>query len=94
MTELVEVTGFTASGNKWCNNSPITEPTDGIPLAYPAVITVSGYPNGTTVGNVNVILNGVSGASGFADQFLLVAPAEARTTLTSWTTRGRCLRRV
>jgi len=74
MTELVEVTGFTASGNKWCNNSPITEPTDGIPLAYPAVITVSGYPNGTTVGNVNVILNGVSGASGFADQFLLVAP--------------------
>jgi hypothetical protein len=73
MTQLVEVTP-TQSGNTWCNSSSIAQPANGTPVAYPAMVHVSGYPNGTTVGNVTVLLNGASGTSGISNEFLLVAP--------------------
>ncbi len=75
MTELVEVTAA-QSGDEWCSgsNSPITMPQDSVPVAYPSVIAVSGY-GGATVGNVSVVLNGVTGQpSGISQQYMLVAP--------------------
>ena len=73
LTQLVEVTAA-KSGNEWCSgsNSPITQPLDGMPVPYPAVISVSGQTG--TVGNLNVILNGATGSMGITDQFMLVAP--------------------
>ena len=71
--QLVEVHP-TLSGTTWCNTAPA--PIQGIatPAMYPSVITVSGYPNGTTVSNVIVELEGATGPSGIDDMFLLVAP--------------------
>jgi Bacterial Ig-like domain (group 3)/Dockerin type I domain len=77
LSQLVEITPSN-SGNQWCNNAPITIPSGGIPLAYPALIKVTGVSN--SVNNVTVTLTGVTGlesqgGTGIADaQFLLVAP--------------------
>jgi hypothetical protein len=73
LTELIEVHP-TQSGNTWCNNTSFSAPLNGTPIAYPAVIPVSGYSAGTTVGNVTLELEGVTQTSELLAEFLLVAP--------------------
>lgn len=76
MTELVEATATNPTTNEWCNAGSMSVPNAGVPQAYPSIITVpsTAYAAGTTVGNVTVELDNVSGSSGIFDQFLLVAP--------------------
>jgi hypothetical protein len=81
LTELVEAhaTGTAAmSGpSQFCNTGPIVSPDETAGMLYPSVIGVSGYANGTTVGNVTVELEGATATTqnaGLNDQFLLVAP--------------------
>jgi hypothetical protein len=80
-TQLMEVHATNPTGNQWCNNSPISMPLDGSPLAYPAFIGISGYASGTTVSNVTVQLNDVAGSSGISGEFLLVAPGSGGQNL-------------
>lgn len=76
LTQLVEVQPA-QSGNTWCNNTSFSAPLNGTPIAYPAMIPVSGYSPGTTVGNVTLeledVTEGAAGA-GIEAEFLLVAP--------------------
>jgi hypothetical protein len=77
LTELVEAhaTGTAASSgpSQFCNSGPITAPDETVGMLYPSVIGVSGYANGTTVGNVTVELEDVTSVD-VSDQFVLVAP--------------------
>lgn len=60
------------NGDKWCNTGSLAVLGTVEPVAYPSVIKVSGYTAGTTVANIEVELESVTG---FADaQHLLVAP--------------------
>ena len=69
----------TQSTNTWCNGSAFYDPENSVsPLAYPSIISVSGYESGQTVANVTVELEQVVGPiQGIAGQFLLVAPGGA-----------------
>jgi MBG domain/Bacterial Ig-like domain (group 3)/Putative Ig domain len=76
LTQLVEVHP-TQSGDTWCNNTSFSAPLNGTSIVYPAMIPVSGYPGGTTVGNVTLELEGVTqgaAGTGIDAEFLLVAP--------------------
>jgi len=74
MTQLVEVTPI-QSGNKWCNGAQIVAPGNTAGVQYPAVIHVSGYQAGATVGgNLTVELQNATGPSGVNAYHLLVAP--------------------
>ena len=76
LTQLIEVHP-TQSGDTWCNNSSFSAPLNGTPIAYPAMIPVSGYTAGATVGNVTLELEGVTqgaAGTGIDAEFLLVAP--------------------
>jgi len=78
-TELIEVHP-SQSGNTWCNNTSFSAPLNGTGIVYPAVIPVSGYGVGSTVGNVTVELENVTegaAGAGIQAQFLLVAPGGA-----------------
>jgi hypothetical protein len=70
--QLVEHPSTEPTTNKWCNTDSLTVPGQSIALAYPSVIKVSGYPSGTTVGNVGVEFENVTGV--IDAQSLLVAP--------------------
>jgi len=78
LTELIEVTPtHTAGSSTWCDNTSFSAVLNGTPIAYPAMIPVSGYANGSTVGNVTLELEGVTegaAGAGIEAQFLLVAP--------------------
>jgi hypothetical protein len=79
VTQLIEVHP-TQSGNTWCNNTSFTAPLNETSIVYPAVIPVSGYGAGSTVGNVTIELQNVTeGApgAGIDAEFLLVAPGGA-----------------
>ena len=79
LTQLIEVHP-TQSGNTWCNGTSFTAPLNGTSIVYPAMIPVSGYSPGTTVGNVTIELQNVTeGApgAGIDAEFLLVAPGGA-----------------
>jgi MBG domain/Bacterial Ig-like domain (group 3)/Putative Ig domain len=76
LTQLIEVHP-TQSSNTWCNNSSFSAVLNGTPIAYPAMIPISGYPAGTTVGNVTLELEGVTqgaAGTGIDAEFLLVGP--------------------
>ncbi|MGB6746261.1 MAG: Ig-like domain repeat protein, partial [Terracidiphilus sp.] len=76
LTQLIEVHP-TQSGDTWCNNTSFSAPLNGTPIAYPAMIPVSGYNAGSTVGNVTLELEGVTqgaAGTGIDAEFLLVAP--------------------
>jgi hypothetical protein len=87
LTELVEAhaTGTAMSGpSQFCNTGPIVSPDETAGMLYPSVIGVSGYANGTTVGNVTVELEGATATTqnaGLNDQFLLVAPGGGANNL-------------
>ena len=79
LTQLIEVHP-TQSSNTWCNTTSFTAPLNGTSIVYPAVIPVSGYGAGSTVGNVTIELQNVTeGApgAGIDAEFLLVAPGGA-----------------
>jgi hypothetical protein len=76
LTQLIEVHP-SQSGNTWCNNTSFSAVLNGTPIAYPAMIPVSGYPAGSTVGNVTLELDGVTEPTELLAEFLLVAPGGA-----------------
>jgi uncharacterized repeat protein (TIGR01451 family) len=74
LTQLVLGTSTNTAGDTWCNTAAITIPADGVPQNYPAVITVSGYPAGTTVSTASVQLKSMGSSTDLLGQYLLVAP--------------------
>ena len=70
--QVVEHPTTEPTADTWCNTGAVTIPGGSEGLAYPSVIKVSGYPAGTTVANVEVELEGVTGI--VYAQHLLVAP--------------------
>ena len=80
LTQLIEVHPTANGSNSWCNDTSFTAPLNGTSIVYPAVINISSYSPGTTVGNVTLELKSVTeGApgAGIDAQFLLVAPGGA-----------------
>jgi len=77
LTQLVEVHPTANGSNSWCNDASFSAPLNGTPIAYPAVINISGYSTGTTVGNVTLELKNVAQNVALNGEFLLVAPGGA-----------------
>lgn len=71
LDQLVEAHS-TQNGTTWCNTAPAPIQGVGDPAMYPSVIQVSGVSN--SVANLTVELEGVTGAVGIGDEYLLVAP--------------------
>jgi subtilisin-like proprotein convertase family protein len=83
LNQLVEVVpSGSTSTDVWCNDTGLAIPGgNGLALAYPSVIAVSGYAAGSTVSNVKVALNDVYSSSEIGDPFLLVAPGSGGQNL-------------
>ena len=81
LTQLIEVQSIANGTNSWCNNISFSAALDSSPIAYPAIINISGYSAGTTVGNVTLELEGVTQNSGISGEFLLVAPGSGGQNL-------------